>query len=172
MAEIQLVRNPSMPASQADRDATMRVLLGHVDGLGDDDRKSWRGFLRRLLALDPGGMIEISTKQPRLGWYHRKHMALEHAFFKSQDKFAQFDRFRDWLKVGAGHVDWMPTVNGPVPIPKSTNFPTTEQGAMEKFHGHFVDFMRTDYASSFLWPHLSQRQRIDMVESILGGFDE
>ena len=172
MAGIQIVRNPSVQASPADRDVAMRVLLGHIDGLGEDNRKSWRRFLRRLLALEPSGIAEINTKQARLSWYHRKHMALEHAFFNAQDKFPQFDRFRDWLKLGAGHVDWVPTINGMVPLPKSTSYTSMEQGEMERFHGHFVDFMRTHYASSTLWPHLSEARRIEMVEGILGGYDE
>lgn len=172
MAEIQLVRNPSMPASQADRDAAMRVLLGHIDGLGESNQKAWRKFLRRLLALVPGDSIEIITHQKRLSWYHRKHMSFEFALFRAQDAFTLFDRFRDWLKVGVGHVDWLPTVNGPVPIPKSISYSAMEQAEMELFHGHVVDFMRTAYAGQTLWPHLSVIKQIEMVEGILGGYGE
>lgn len=172
MAEIQLIRNHSMPASQADRDAAMRVLLGHIDGLGESNQKAWRRFLRRLLALAPGDSIEIITHQKRLSWYHRKHMGFEFALFKAQDKFEPFERFRDWLKVGAGHVDWLPTINGPVPVPKSIGYSSLDQAAMEQFHGHVVDFMRTDYAGQTLWPHLSTINQIEMVEGILRGYGE
>ena len=172
MAEIVLVRNPSVQARQADRDAAMRVLLGHIDGLSAGNQKAWRRFLRRLLALVPGDCIEIITHQKRLSWYHRKHMSFEFALFKAQDKFDDFDRFRDWLKVGAAHVEWLPTASGPVPIPKSISYSSMEQGAMEQFHGHVVDFMRTAYAGQTLWPHLAIIKQIEMVEGVLGGYGE
>lgn len=43
---------------------------------------------------------------------------------------------------------------------------------MEQFHGAAVDFLRTEHAGRTLWKHLNQHQRIEMVESILGGFNE
>ena len=172
MAEIQLVRQPGIETTDAEREAAMRVLLGHVDGLGERNQKSWRRFWRRLLALTPGEMVQVITHQARLSWYHKKHMALEQSLFESQERFPEFERFRDWLKVGAGHVDWLPTANGPIPLPKSISYARMEQGEMEVFHGAVVDFIRTDYAGRALWPHLRLTARIEMVEGILGGFGE
>jgi len=144
-----------------------------VDGLGDKGRKQWRRLWSRIFKLEPGEMMEIATVQPRLGWYHRKHMALEQAVFEAQERFDNFAGFRDWLKVGASHCQWYPGPKGGVfPVPDSTSYANLEQGAMEQFHHDVVQFLRTEHAGRTLWKHLNERQRIDMIESVLGEFNE
>ena len=60
-----------------------------------------------------GEIFEITIKRIRHGKFHRKHMALEQAIFDAQERFTQFDPiFRDWLKVGAGFVEWHPGPRG------------------------------------------------------------
>jgi hypothetical protein len=39
------------------------------------------------MKLEPGEIVEIRTHQERIGWYHRKHMALEQRVFEAQEKF-------------------------------------------------------------------------------------
>lgn len=173
MPEITLVRQDPAAISEADKDAARRVIFGMVDGLGEGGRKQWRRLWRRIMGLEPGEMMEITTVQPRLGWYHRKHMALEQAVFELQERFAEFEAFRTWLKVGAGHVEWFPGPKGGViPVPLSISYARMEQGEMEKFHAAAVDFLRTEHAGAALWKHLSPTARIQMIETILGGFGE
>lgn len=173
MPEITLVRQHQAELPEADKEAARRVIFGIVDGLGEKGRKQWRRLWSRILKLEPGEMLEIITVQPRLGWYHRKHMALEQAVFESQERFEDFESFRTWLKVGAAHVDWFPGPKGGViPVPRSISYATMEQGAMEQYHHDVVMFLRTEHAAATLWKHLDQRQRIDMVETILGEFGE
>ena len=170
--EIQLVRQDYQAADPAQLDAALLLLMSHVDGLGAANAKRWRRFWRRALAMEPGEVMDVESTQARLSWYHRRHMAPEQALFASQERFQQFERFRDWLKLGAGHVDWTPTPAGMVPTPKSIRYSRMEQGAMESFHGACVDFVRTEYAGRTLWPHLRQTARIEMIEGILEGFGE
>jgi len=173
MSEIVLVKQDPAEIPQADRDAARRVLFGLVDGLGEKGRKAWRRFVNGLMKLEPGEMVEIRTHKERIGWYHRKHMALEQAVFEAQDKFEEFDSFRTWLKVGSGYVDWHPGPKGGViPVPKSLSYAKLEQGEMEQVHEEMVKFLRTEHAGKTLWKHLSPTQRIDMIEGILGGFEE
>lgn len=173
MSEITLVRQNPVEVSAEDKAAARNVLFGVIDGLGDGAKKSWRRFFNRLMKLEPGEMVTIKTHQERLGWYHKKHMALEQTLFEHQEKFDNFKGFRDWLKVGAGHCDWYPGPKGGVfPVPKSVSYTAMEQGEMEAFHGEVVNFLRTDHAQKTLWKHLSVTARIDMVESILAGFGE
>lgn len=173
MPDIVLVRQQAVAIPEDKRLAAREVFTGIVDGLGEQNRGRWRRFLSSLMRLEPGEMVDITTNQPRLGWYHRKHMALEQAVFQAQERFEEFEPFRVWLKVGAGHVDWHPGPKGAVfPVPKSISYSKLEQGEMEVFHRAAVDFLRTEHAGRTLWKHLSVTQRIDMIEAILGGFGE
>lgn len=173
MAEIQLVRKPEVQISEADREIARRVLFAHVDGLGEVGRKQWRRFLNRLFKLEPGEIATIKTHNERVGWWHRKHMALEQTLFENQEKFDNFDTFRDWLKIGAGFVEWhVGPKGGVVPVPKSISFAKLEQIEMEKVHADMVAFLRTEHAQKALWRHLTPQARSEMIEMILVGFHE
>lgn len=173
MADIILVRQQQTEVSEEDKAVARRVIFGIVDGLGERGRKQWRRLWNNLLRLQPGEMVELRTNQQRLGWFHRKHMALEARVFESQDRFENFEGFRDWLKVGAGFCDWYPGPRGGVfPVPRSIAYPKLEQAEMEQFHADAVEFLRSDHAGRTLWKHLDQPQRIAMIEAILGDFHE
>ncbi len=173
MSEIILVRQEQVEIPEADKATARRVIFGIVDGLGERNRKAWRGLWNRLMKLQPGEMVDLKTHQERVGWYHRKHMALENRVFDSQERFENFKGFRDWLKVGAGFCDWYPGPKGGVmPVPKSISYSKLEQGDMEAFHADAVAFLRTEHAGKTLWKHLSQAQRIEMIEGILSEFRE
>lgn len=173
MADIVLVRQEG-EIPEADREAARRVIFGAIDGLGEVHRKRWRRFWNGLLRLEPGEMAEIKTRKPRSGPFHRRHMKLEQVFFESQERFDIFDPvFRDWLKVGAGHVIWCPGPKGGVfPVPQSIAYDQIEEDEMREFHEKVVAFLRTDHAAKTLWPHLSPTARIEMVEGLLASFGE
>jgi hypothetical protein len=174
MTEIVLVRTDTQPISEADKDAARRVLFGHIDGLSEAHRKSWRRIWNWFMTkAEPGEMLEIHTHRERLGWYHRKHMALEQRVFDAQEKFDNFDAFRVWLKVGSGFVDWYPGPKGGViPVPKSISYSKLEQDDMEKVHRLIVGFLRTPHAIKTLWPKAPDSQRELAIEAVLTGFGE
>lgn len=173
MAEILLVRQNDHIVSDSDKEAARRVLFGHIDGLGEKGKKQWRRLLNSLFKLEAGEMVEIKTYQERMGWYHKKHMALEQALFESQERFEEFASMRTWLKVGAGFVDWFPGAKGRViPVPKSISYAKLEQGEMEQVHNDMIVFLRTAHAQKTLWKHLSENDRSEFMEVILGGFSE
>jgi hypothetical protein len=171
---IVLVRTDMAPISEADRDAVRRALCGQVDGLSEQHRKSWRRLLGWLLTkAEPGEMLEIKTHRERLGWYHRKHMAMEQRVFEAQERFANFKQFRNWLKVGAGHCDWFPGPKGGViAVPRSIEYAQMGQDEMEVFHDNAVEFLRTPHAIKTLWPKLPEHQRELAVEAVLIPFEE
>lgn len=168
MSDITLVRQHGAAITEDDKAVVRRVIFDVVDGLGEKGKRQWRRLWAGLLRLEPGEMVEIRTHRERLGWFHRKHMATEQAFFESQDRFETFESFRTWLKVGAGFVDWFPGPKGGViPVPRSISYAKLEQGDMEEFHEAAVAFLRTEHAGRTLWKHLSETQRIEMVEMLL-----
>ncbi len=164
MSDITLVRQDPIEISEADKATARRVLFGIVDGLGEKGKGQWRRFFNRLMKLEPGEMVEIKTHQERIGWYHRKHMALEQAIFESQERFDNFKGFRDWLKVGAGHCVF--------PVPKTISYSKLEQAEMEEFHVEAVKFLRTEHAGATLWKHLQPMARVEMLEITLASFHE
>lgn len=173
MSEITLVRNHGIQVTEAEQQAARKVLFGHIDGLGEKGKKQWRRLINRLFKLEPGEMMDIKTHQERLGWYHRKHMAMEQALYESQERFENFEAMRTWLKVGAGFVDWFPGAKGGViPVPKSISFASLEQAEMEQVHSDMVQFLRTAHAQKTLWNHLDEAARSEMMEVILGSFGE
>jgi hypothetical protein len=95
-------------------------------------------------------------------------MLVEQRIFEHQERFDNFEQFRCWLKVGAGHCDWVPGPKGGVfPVPKSISYSKMEQAEMEQFHRDMVDFVQTEHAGRTLWKHLSEAQRRDMIDTIL-----
>jgi hypothetical protein len=174
VAEITLVRIDDMAISDADKEAARRVMFGKVDGLGEKGKRQWRRFLNDLFKLEPGEVMTIKTHKARSGPFHRRHMKMEQVVFESQERFDNFDKgFRDWLKVGAGHCDWHPGPKGGVfPVPKSISYADMEEHEMREFHMEAVKFLRTPHALKTLWPHLPEAQRVEMIETVLGGFGE
>jgi hypothetical protein len=173
MTEIVLVRQNSEPIAEADAEAARRVLFGQVDGLSEQHRKSWRRLWSWFLKkAEPGEMVEIKTHRERLGWYHRKHMALEQAVFDAQEKFDSFEQFRNWLKIGAGWCDWIPGPKGAVvPVPKSISYASTEQDEMERVHAAMMAFLRTEHPQKVLWRHLDPAKRAEMMDVLLQGHE-
>jgi hypothetical protein len=173
MAVIPLVRQHEMQISESDKEIARRVIFGLIDGLGDKGKQQWRRLWNRIFKLEPGEMMELSAYQARIGWYHRKHMAMEQAVFEQQERFAEFEMFRDWLKVGAGFVEWYPGAKGGiVPIPKSISYAKLEQSEMEQVHADMVNFLRTPHAIKTLWPHLKNGFGSEMIDTVLGAFNE
>jgi hypothetical protein len=173
MSAIMLVKQHPAEIPEADKDAARRVLFGLVDGLGDAGRKSWRRFINGLMRLEPGEMVEIITHKARSGPFHRRHMVIETAVFEAQEKFDNFEQFRNWLKVGSGFCDWVAGPKGGViPVPKSIAFDKLEDGEMRQVHIDMIAFLRTEHAGRALWKHLAPVARTEMIESILLGFKE
>lgn len=173
MAEIVLVRQQNIELTEAEKLAARKAMFGVVDGLGEKGQKQWRRFWNLLMRLEAGELVYLRTHQERLGWFHRKHMSMEAKIFEAQERFETFDAFRTWLKVGSGFVEWYPGPKGGViPVPKSISYAKLEQADMEEFHSNAVQFFRTSHAQKTLWPHLSANAAMEMMETILMGFNE
>lgn len=173
MVDITLVRRHDVELTEQERAIARKAVFEAVDGLGEQHQRRWRGLWNRMWNLEPGEAMDISTNQERLGWYHRKHMAMEQTVFRNQERFEVFRPFRDWLKTGAGFVDWYPGPKGGViPVVKSISYASLEQAEMEAFHADAVQFLRTEHAQKILWPHLSPMAAAEMMETILADFGE
>jgi len=173
MAEIVLVRQERVLVSEEDKTITKLTLFKYVDGLGDLNKKRWRKFFSKLFSLEEGECAVINFTSPRSNKYHGMHMAFEQKLFEMQEKFEHFEQFRNWLKIGAGFVDWVAgPKGGVVPLPKSISFINLEQSEYEMLHMSMIMFIREGHAQKVLWPHLSDLQRSEYVEIFLQGFEQ
>lgn len=173
MSDITLVRQHGAVFTEEEKSVARRVLFGVVDGLGEKGRRQWRRFFGTLMRLEPGEMVDIKTHKARSGPFHRRHMLIETRVFEAQERIAEFEEFRLWLKVGAGHVTWMAgPKGGVVPVPKSISYSRLEEDDMREFHEAAVAFLRTPHAIRFLWPKLPDAQRDAAMEAVLSEFDE
>ena len=172
MARFTITRtNIALPDDRGMEGASA-LLFKALDGLGKDDRSSWRRFWKKMIGMEPGEMVEFSMTFPRSGPYHRRHMAIEQRLFDCQEVFEDFESLRTWLKVGAGWVIWAAGADGTlIPIPKSISYAAADEDEFRRFHEGVIRFLRGPHAGLFLWPHLEDKA-VNQIDYILSGFGE
>ncbi len=172
MSKSLIMRNRSVQLTESEKAAATRALEVCLQGIDEPNHKRWQRFLRSLFSLEDGEIAEIGTRLPRSGAFHRWHMLIEQSVFQSQDRFTNFEMFRNWLKIGSGHVEWVPGAKGGiVPLPKSISYADLEEPEMREFHLSMMTFLRGDHAAPYLWKHLGAKSH-DMMDSILSEFDK
>ena len=170
--KITLVRGPEPMPPETILGHIRGFLFGLFDGWSDTDKRGWRKLWKRLMKLEAGEFAEIEFVMPRSSPYHRRHMKIEGDLFAAQEKFSDFEIFRDWLKVGAGWVVWCAGPRGGVvPIPRSISYAKADQAEFEEFHAKVIEFLRGPHAAPFLWKHLGESAN-GMMNEILEGFRE
>lgn len=171
MSRITLVRGAEEMPAEPILAGVRRFLFGLFDGWNKNDKSGWRKLWKRLMDLEAGEFAVIEFVIPRSSPYHRRHMAIESAVFDAQERFDDFDMFRDWLKIGASWVVWVPGAKGGiVPLPKSISYSKADQAEFEQYHGQVMAFLRGEHAAPYLWRHLDRPH--DMIDQILDGFGE
>lgn len=145
---------------------------GRLTGLGQKNAQRYAKWQSKVRDLEVGETVEFSWKQPRSGPFHRLHFALLNAVFDSQEQFHEFEQFRMWCQVGAGHAEFVPGPKGkPVAIPKSIAYASLDDIEFKEHHEKVVEFLRSEHCTRFLWPHLPAEQASETVEQLLAGFD-
>lgn len=149
-----------------------RAQDGKLEGLSERDKKAYAKFRKRLDTLGDGSLL-FSWQEPRSAPYHRRFFALLNTLLESQEQFQDIEHLLAWLKVGAGYADLVPGPKGkPVAMPKSINFAALDQAEFEPVALAIIGFLRSTYATRFLWPHLDDDAGMGMVETVLAGFGE
>ena len=172
MSRVTIIKTAEPMPGGAILDGIRRFLFGLFDGWRKDDKAGWRKIWKRLMDLEPGEFAVIEFVIPRSGPFHRRHFAILNAVFDAQERFDDFDRFRDWLSIGAGNVSWVPGAKGGiVPLPKSISYAKADQAEFEAYHAKVISFLRGEHAAVFLWKHLGNDANL-MIDEILDGFGE
>lgn len=154
-------------------DVVRDFLFGLFSGATDEDDKRWNRFWRMVTSKEAGELFNIETVFPRYTPFHKRHMKIEQDVFNAQERFTDFEMFRDWLKIGAGFVEWVPGAKGGiVPLPKSISYAKTDEQEFREFHENVMVFLRGEHAAPYLWRHLGAAGSHEMMDTILLEFGE
>lgn len=138
---------------------------GKLRGLTPKDEKRRVAYRMALDALEVGEAVRVGgVKLPRsprhFGFFFSKLGEL----VDRQERFPDKDRLLDWLLVGAGHCDLVPGFGGQlVAMPRPINWEECDERTFSEVHRGIDEFMWSDYAQAFLWPHLSPQARHENV---------
>lgn len=145
---------------------------GKLCGFSEKDKRAYARFRKLIEKLESGELFTLDYWFPRNPKLHRKHFAMLAVIFDAQERFEDSEQMRMWLQIGAGHCVYVPGQDGEIcAIPKSIAWSKMDDAEFEAHHQAVKDFLRTEHARAFLWPHLSVWNSIDMAETILAEFD-
>lgn len=145
---------------------------GKLAGLSAADQLRWDKFLSRVKALAPGDTVAAEFKLPRSPGFHRRHFAVLGALFAHQEQFADFEKFRQWVQVGAGFCDIVPGPKGRmVAVSRSIAWENLEDADFAAHHADVMAFVRSPHFARFLWPDTDPAQADAGLEAILSEFD-
>ena len=145
---------------------------GKLAGWGQAGARAYNRFLKAVRELEVGEMLGFTFKVPRAPKFHRLHFAMLRSLFDAQEQFSDDYEFRKWTEVGAGHVKFVPGPTGKmVALPLSIAYEALDDVEFGELHGKVKDFMRSEHARRFLWPHLDSNQTYETIETILSEFE-
>ena len=151
----------------------MKNSQGKLEGFGERGAKTYNKFLAACRELEAGEMLSFAYRVPRSDKFHKLHFVMLRALYEAQEQFADEYVFRKWTEVGAGHCQYAPGAKGRmVAIPLSISYESLDDVEFEELHGKVKDFMRSEHARRFLWPHLSAEQTWETVDILLREFEE
>lgn len=138
---------------------------GKLDGWGDKGRRAYAKFRKIVAELAPGETLDFSYRLPRSPQHHRYFFAQLGKLHDMQERFDTETGLLEWLKVGAGHCEFVPARDGQIAaLPKSISWEKLEEQDFIEFHRAVRDFLWTPHAQEFLWPHLTPAQRYAMLD--------
>lgn len=153
----------------AEVDVIRRFLFDHIRGMDRTSEQRWRRLWGIVWNAGEGEGIELLHKEGRGGPFHRRHRAILQRLFDAQERFRNVDRLHDYLKYGAGFVEWTEGRQPGLawPKPRSTAFDKCSEDEMREFHAAAVEFLHTERAQRFLWRHIKAKDRQAMLDAVL-----
>lgn len=144
---------------------------GKLQGLGEKGARQYGRFLAAVRQLQPGDTMRFAFKLPRSGPFHRRHFKILTALFEAQEQFADMERFREWVQVGAGFCDLLPGPHGkPVAIARSIAWEELDEADFAEHHKAVIEFVRSPYFSRQLWPHMTDLAADTFIDNLLRQF--
>lgn len=140
---------------------------GKLEGFGEKGMRAWRRFHAMLARLQPGDTLEFQWHEPRSPGFHRRFFKKLHSLFDMQEQFDDPDKLRAWLTVGAGEADFLPGPKGRmVAMPRSIAWHKLDETEFRELAHRVDNFLWSPQAQAFLWPHLDEQRRYQMIEAL------
>jgi hypothetical protein len=146
---------------------------GRTIGFTERDQGALVRWKRLVGNLEAGELLTFDVKFDINRRFHNLAMRLKRDLFEAQEKFTDFDQFRYWLYVGAGHCTWHPGPRGAVvPIPGSFSDKDNDDQGKKVVLDKVKTWCRTGEPAKRLWPHLGEVQRVEMMDMILAPYED
>ena len=140
---------------------------GKLQGFGDANCRAYARFQAHVECMEHGELVSFEWKQPRSLPFHRRFFVLLNKLFDRQETFSKEDDLRAWLTIGAGHVTYLPGIDGQLcAVPKSISFDSMENNDFMEFVRKVEEFLWTDYARKTLWPHRNEHDSFAQVQQL------
>lgn len=144
---------------------------GKLRGIDPAHERAYRKWRKQVLELPVGQTLGFSYRLPRSPGHHKLFFAKLNALLDRTEAFANIDKLRYWLTMGAGYFDLIPGFDGtPNAIPRSIDFDRMDEAEFSELHRAVDEFLMTDRALETLWPELLPMQRLAMAESFVREF--
>lgn len=144
---------------------------GKLRGIDPAHERAYQKWRKQVLELPVGQTLGFSYRLPRSPGHHKLFFAKLNALLDRTEAFANIDKLRYWLTMGAGYFDLIPGFDGtPNAIPRSIDFDRMDEAEFSELHRAVDEFLMTDRALETLWPELLPMQRLAMAESFVREF--
>ena len=157
--------------SDFERDVLRKVLLEGIRGIDEIHDARWRRQVRSLLNSEPGEVTDFHNMRTRSLPFHCRWMAVERVIFENTEAFPPtktgFKAFRRWLKTGADLGEYQIVGDKSVYVPASASFPECSDDEFREFVKAAEEFLHTPRAIRKLWPHMTNEEGVEMVETLL-----
>lgn len=178
MTTINLMKTDMSPPTAQDRDVLRQFLTGYIDGMSQDDKRSWRRFLKRLMSMEPGELARIEAVVPRNSKFHRKFFALLNLGFEAWEPPRQrkrykghpvqknFEQFREDITIAAGFYEQTFDLKGRMKLKaKSISFANMDDAEFEKVYSAVADVLLNGVLVRYCG-----RTELDVVVNQIMGF--
>ena len=143
-----------------------------LDGLSALDKKHYANFLFKVKSLGDSCIV-LDWREPRSGPFHRRHFAMLKSVFEAQDVFDDPEMFRKWGEISAGFAKFVPMQSGTMcAMPDSIAYDRLDQQEFQAIHDKVFEFLRSEHARHYMWPHMSDGVSMNMVDAILREFSQ
>jgi hypothetical protein len=163
----------AMPDAKA-LEGARALLFGALDGLGEDSKKMWRKFWRKVVNLEPGELCQVEMVFSRNPRFHRKYFALltlgydawmpcmEH---NGQRVEKNFEQFREDVTILAGFYTQTWNIDGAMTVrAKSISFASMDDAEFEQVYSAVANVLLERVLTNY-----EGRAELDrVVEKIVG----
>ena len=154
MTKFTIIRTEAPLPNDAALAGARALLFEALDGMGDESRKCWRKFWRRMVRMEAGELVDVSMTFMRNPLFHRKYFALlnlgfeswepcrTHKTYKGEPVRKSFDRFREDVQILAGHYEQTFHLDGAMTLSaKSISFASMDDAEFERIYSAVADVL-------------------------------